>query len=203
MLLYCKLLRVCTMQLHIMNLYMEHISFPKLDTTPILLLFSIREKNYYSNSNLFPLVISFFFCLDFLSLLLKLKCQQVSDSVCYWRCLLFFLVGKCVSFSQCIRVYHKTETTLETLNRKDLILGMKCLGFPGDSDGKESTCNAGDLGSIPALGRSPGGRHSNPLQYSCLQNPMDRGAWRATVHGVMKLDMTEWQSIAHMKCLWK
>ena len=49
-------------------------------------------------------------------------------------------------------------------------------GFPGGSDGKESACNAGDLGSIPGLGRSPGGGHGNPLQYSCLENPMDKGA---------------------------
>ena len=51
--------------------------------------------------------------------------------------------------------------------------------------------NAGDTGSIPGLGRSPGGGHGHPLQYSCLENPMDRGAWRATVHGVANgLDMT-------------
>ena len=62
----------------------------------------------------------------------------------------------------------------------------KNMGFPGGSDGKESACNVGDLGSIPELGRSPGGGHGNPLQYSCLENPMDRGAWRATVHGVTK-----------------
>ena len=60
------------------------------------------------------------------------------------------------------------------------------MGFPGGSDGKESTCNAGDLGSMPGLGRSPGGGHGNPLQRSCLENPMDRGAWGATVHGVAK-----------------
>ena len=60
------------------------------------------------------------------------------------------------------------------------------LGFPGGSDSKESTCNVGDLGSIPRLGRTPGGGHDNPLQYSCLENPMDRGAWRAIVHGVAK-----------------
>ena len=60
------------------------------------------------------------------------------------------------------------------------------MGFPGGSDGKESTCNAGDLGSIPGLGISPGGGHCNPFQYSCLENPMNRGAWRAAVHGVMK-----------------
>ena len=59
-------------------------------------------------------------------------------------------------------------------------------GFPGGSDGKESTCSARDLGSIPGLGRSPGEGHGNPLQYSCLENPMDRGAWRATVHRVSK-----------------
>ena len=55
--------------------------------------------------------------------------------------------------------------------------------------GKESACNAGDAGdkvSIPQLGRSPGGGHGNPLQYSCLEDSMDRGAWQATVHGVAK-----------------
>ena len=60
------------------------------------------------------------------------------------------------------------------------------MGFPGGSDSKESTCNVGDLGSIPGLGRSPGGGHGNPLQYSCLENSMDRVAWWATVHGVTK-----------------
>ena len=60
------------------------------------------------------------------------------------------------------------------------------MGSSGGADGKEFTCNAGDLGSIPELGRSPGGRHGNPLQYSCLENPMDTGAWWATVHGVTK-----------------
>ena len=60
------------------------------------------------------------------------------------------------------------------------------LGFPGGSDGKESTCNAGEVGSIPRLGRSPGEGNGNPLQYSCLENLMDRGAWWATVHRVAK-----------------
>ena len=60
------------------------------------------------------------------------------------------------------------------------------MGFPGGSGGKESTCNAGDLGLIPGLGRSPGGRNGNPLQYSCLENSMGRGACWATVHGVAK-----------------
>ena len=59
-------------------------------------------------------------------------------------------------------------------------------GFPSGSDGKESAGNAGDLGSIPGSGRSPGEGNGNPLQQSCLENPMDGGAWRATVHGVTK-----------------
>ena len=59
-------------------------------------------------------------------------------------------------------------------------------GFPGSSDGNESACSAGDLGWIPGLGRSPGEGNGNPLQYSCLGNPTDGGAWQATVHGVTK-----------------
>ena len=59
-------------------------------------------------------------------------------------------------------------------------------GFPGGSDGKASACNEGDLGSIPGSGRSPGEGNGNPLQYSCLENPMEGGAWQATVHGVAK-----------------
>ena len=59
-------------------------------------------------------------------------------------------------------------------------------GFPGGSAGKESACNAGNLGSIPGLGRSPGEGNGNPLQYSCLEYPMDRGAWWAAVHAVTK-----------------
>ena len=59
-------------------------------------------------------------------------------------------------------------------------------GFPGGSDGKASACSAGDPGSIPGLGRSTGEGNGNPLQYSCLENSMDWGAWWATVHGVAK-----------------
>ena len=58
------------------------------------------------------------------------------------------------------------------------------MGFPCSSVSKESVCNAGDPGSIPGSGRSPGEENGNPLQYSCLENPMDRRGWRATVHGV-------------------
>ena len=65
-------------------------------------------------------------------------------------------------------------------------LDRKRWGFPGGSEVKASAWNAGDLGSIPGSGRSPGEGNGNPLQYSCLENPMDRGAWCATVHGVAK-----------------
>ena len=58
--------------------------------------------------------------------------------------------------------------------------------FPDGSDGKESACSVGDPGSIPGLGRSPGEGNGNPLQYSCLKNPMDRRVWWPTVHGVTK-----------------
>ena len=63
---------------------------------------------------------------------------------------------------------------------------MLCMGFPGGSEVTESACSAGDLGSIPVLGTSPGEGNGNPLQYSCLENPMDGGPWWATVHGVTK-----------------
>ena len=71
------------------------------------------------------------------------------------------------------------------------LLGISELKWTGmgelkSDDGEESACNVGDLGSIPGLGRFPGGRHGNPLQYSCLENPMDRGAWWATDHGVAR-----------------
>ena len=60
------------------------------------------------------------------------------------------------------------------------------MGFPGGSDGKESAHNVGDLSLIPGLERSPGEGNGNPLQYSCLENPMDRGAWGSTVCRVLK-----------------
>ena len=74
--------------------------------------------------------------------------------------------------------------------------------------GKESACNVGDLGSIPGLGRSPGERNGNPLQYACLYNPKDKGAWQATVHEVAKSrtrlsDWTElnWTDPSQYSCL--
>ena len=68
-----------------------------------------------------------------------------------------------------------------------------CWGFPDSSADKESTCSAGDPSLIPGPGRSPGGGHGNPLQYSCLQNPMDRGPWQATVRGSHRVG----QDLAH------
>ena len=64
------------------------------------------------------------------------------------------------------------------------------------SDGEESACNAGDPGAIPGSGRPPGRGNGNPLQYSCLENPIDREAWRVIVHGVAELDRTE--RLTHM-----
>ena len=74
-------------------------------------------------------------------------------------------------------------------NYRDLLLAT---GFPGSLDSEESACNARDPGSIPGLGRSPGEGNGNPLQYSCLENSMDRGPWWATVHrGHKESDTTE------------
>ena len=72
----------------------------------------------------------------------------------------------------------------------NIVLGTN--GFLGGSHGKESACNARGLGSIPGLGRSPGGRQENPLEYCCLENSMDRGAWWTTVHGILQTRTLEW-----------
>ena len=80
----------------------------------------------------------------------------------------------------------------------DLTCTSVTLCFPGGSDGKESTCNVGDLGSIPGLGRSPVGGHGNPLLYSCLENPHgQRGLADYSPWGHKELDMTERLSIQH------
>ena len=68
----------------------------------------------------------------------------------------------------------------------NLISFILPMSFPNGSDGKESACSAGDPGSVPGLRRSPGEGNGNPLQYSYLENPMDRGAWRVTLHGIAK-----------------
>ena len=71
-------------------------------------------------------------------------------------------------------------------NRDQIMTSHVLVGCPGGSEGKVSACNTRDLGLILGLGRSPGEGSGNPLQCSCLENPMDRGAWLATVHGVAK-----------------
>ena len=72
-----------------------------------------------------------------------------------------------------------------------LKLYLFVLGSPPGSDGKESSCNVGNLGLIPGLGRSPGEGNGTLLQYSCLENPMAGGAWQTIVHGVTESDTTE------------
>ena len=80
--------------------------------------------------------------------------------------------------------------------RRDRLPTLESLGFPDGSDSKESPCNAEDLGSIPGLGRSPGGGHGNPLQYFCLENPTDRGASRTIAMWSQRVGHTEWPSTA-------
>ena len=80
-------------------------------------------------------------------------------------------------------VYHLNSWVREIPWRRNRLPSQVFLGFPGGSEGKESTCNVEDLSSIPGFGRSPWGGPGNPLQYSCLGNPMDRGAGWAAVHG--------------------
>ena len=81
---------------------------------------------------------------------------------------------------------HWEEGEMEEFTCSFSWVSISSLDFPGGSDGQESTCNAGDLGLIPGLGRSPGEGNGNLLQYSCLGNPMDGGVWWGTVYRVAK-----------------
>ena len=110
------------------------------------------------------------------------------------------LIGFRVHIASLVELVKNALAMQETLVRllsqedpleRDRLLTPVFLGFPCGSDGKDSACNVGDLGSIPGSGRFPGRGHGNPLQYSCLENPMDRGAWWATVHGSTESDTTE------------
>ena len=78
-----------------------------------------------------------------------------------------------------------------TSKKKDIVYINNTEGLPCSSKGKESACNAGDQGSIPWSGRSSGEGNGNPLQCSYLENPMNRGAWQAIIHGVAESDTTE------------
>ena len=95
-------------------------------------------------------------------------------------CLFNYMQSTSCEMPGCMK--HKLESRL----RKELSVTSDMQGFPGDSEVKPSASNTGDLGSIPGSGRSSGEGNGNPLQYSCLENPMDGGAWWATVHGVAK-----------------
>ena len=87
----------------------------------------------------------------------------------------------------CERNESQTSTVIPSRAPKCTRFGVIFVwGFPSGSAGKESTGNAGDLGSIAGLGRSPGEGNGYPHRYSCLENPVDRGAWQATVHGIAK-----------------
>ena len=79
-----------------------------------------------------------------------------------------------------------SSSYLRFAGKKDHMTLCRVLGFPGGSMGKESACNAGELGSIPGLGKCPQEGNGTPFQYSCLENPMDRGAWKATDRGIIK-----------------
>ena len=89
----------------------------------------------------------------------------------------------------------------ENLGDKNLYSLLKYYSFPGGSEDKESAFSTGDPGLIPRLGRSPAEGNGNPLQYSHLENSMDRGAWQATVHGVAKSDITKQLSLSPYKSL--
>ena len=101
-----------------------------------------------------------------------------------------------------LRVGHKYSH--QTYTQKWVHCVRYC-GLPKWLSGKESTCQCkdiGDLASIPGSGISPGGGNDNLHQYSCLENPMDRGVWRATVHRVSELDKTKWHAHAYMCEVW-
>ena len=95
-------------------------------------------------------------------------------------------------------LYFLSDSSGDSFRVWPLCVIMFASGFLGGSDGKGSACNARVLGLIPGLGRFPGGGNGYPLQYSCLESPMDRGAWHAAVHGVTK--SWTWLSDFHYVC---
>ena len=127
-------------------------------------------------------------------------CRQILDQLSHkWQPTSVFLPGKShgqrsvVGYSPC---GHKELDTTERLHFTSLhFMSQTQLGLPCSSVGKESACSAGDLDLIPALGRSPGEGNGNLLQHSCLGNPLDRGAWGATVYGVTK--SSTWLNVHH------
>ena len=119
--------------------------------------------------------------------------EQKSDSYIYIYVYIYMHVHMCIYICThiffSIMVYYRILSITPCVIQQDFVVcfiysSLYLLGFSGGSDSKESACNAGDLGSIRGLGRSPEGGNGNPLQCSCLENSTDRGAWWATVHGV-------------------
>ena len=109
---------------------------------------------------------------------------DLSDQIIYiWASLVAQLVKNPPAVQETLVQFLGWE---DPLGRRDKLPTPLFLAFSGGSAGKESTCNAGDPGSIPGLGRSPGEGNSNSFQYSCLGNNLHKGAWRAIVHGVTK-----------------
>ena len=136
--------------------------------------------------------LSFFFPLSFLSSSLWL-CQVLVATHGISSCCMRTLsrdVWDLVSPDQAPCIGSAVSQPLDRQERSQhpcsLITPSLRPSFPGGSDDKESACDTGNERSIPGSGRCPGGGNGNPLQYSCLENPMERGAWRAAVHGVVK-----------------
>ena len=131
--------------------------------------------------NLTPVILIYFMVLApirFLSEFLKRKWWTCKIS---WKKIIRLNVGHGESDIH----FLENVPFFENINKSYICI--ECIrGFPGGSDGKESACNVGDSGLIPGLGKSPGEGNRNPLQCSCLENPMDSGAWQATVHGVAR-----------------
>ena len=130
--------------------------------------FLLKRRNVLDNRNWGKWDVIWKFILKYLRVyVFKICCNyilQILDFSCFFFVFFFFF---CMLFKPLL-----IWTSVNYPQRRS-----SCLGFQGGSDGKESACNAKDLGSIPGLWRSPGEGNSNPLQYSCLENPMVRGAW--------------------------
>ena len=118
---------------------------------------------------------------------------------CYWVTILHLLAIPLLSkYDNCIIRFPPRQESAQTKQSS----WQSTLCFSGDWDGQESARNARDTGSVSGLERSPGGGHDNPLQYSCLEKPMHRGAWWATVHGISKSQtrLSNYQTCWHI--LW-